>query len=94
MEEESVIVTETTLSAKDVEQVLAECLTQPCRMLVLTGGAALSGKHAVQPAAVSAQAGMQPEPDRNAQAAESRIYLTGMALGMPGVHGYLNLTLD
>ena len=86
--------TETTLSDKDVEQVLTECLTQPCRMLVLTGGAALSEKHAVQPAAVLAQAGMQPEPDRNAQAAESRIYLTGMALGMPGVHGYLNLTLD
>jgi len=94
VEEESVIVTETTLSDKDVEQVLTECLTQPCRMLVLTGGAALSAKHAVQPAAVSAQAGMQPEPDRNVQAAESRIYLTGMALGMPGVHGYLNLTLD
>ena len=90
-EEQDIIVTETTLTEKEVTDMFLPWLSGHCGRLILTGAAKQSD---------TAAKAVQMGQDRSAQEAsgvritEQRSCLTGMSYGLSSVYGYLNLSLD
>lgn len=91
-EAQDVIVTETTLTGRELEEYFLPWITGRCSRVVFTGAAHTEGIFAD----AAGQAGDRAENQRYAGmvVTEVKECLTGMSYGILQMQGYLNLTLD